>query len=87
VLLNNVPEPSLSINLNSQTKCIVGVNNRDLGVFTVDLQTSVRLKAAMPEGIIAVAESGMKRKDDILMIQNAGFDAVLIGEGLLTACE
>jgi indole-3-glycerol phosphate synthase len=41
----------------------------------------------MPEGIIAVAESGMKRKDDILMMQNAGFDAVLIGEGLLTSQE
>ncbi|NTU57589.1 MAG: indole-3-glycerol phosphate synthase TrpC [Chlorobiaceae bacterium] len=66
---------------------IVGVNNRDLRDFTVDLQTSVRLKAEMPQGIIAVAESGMKRKDDILMMQQAGFDAVLIGEGLLTSQE
>ena len=66
---------------------IVGVNNRDLRDFTVDLNLSVRLKAAMPAGIIAVAESGMKRKDDILMMQQAGFDAVLIGEGLLTSEE
>ena len=66
---------------------IVGVNNRDLRDFTLDLQTSVRLKAAMPEGIVAVAESGMKRKDDILLMQNSGFDAVLIGEGLLTSQE
>ena len=52
---------------------IVGVNNRDLRDFTVDLQTSVRLKAAMPEGIITVAESGMKRKHDILMMLQSSF--------------
>jgi indole-3-glycerol phosphate synthase len=76
----------LDIALNQGSR-IVGVNNRDLRDFTVDLHTSVRLKAAMPEGIIAVAESGMKQKGDIFMMQEAGFDAVLIGEGLLTSEE
>ena len=75
------------INLHCQTKCIVEVNNSDLRDFIVDLQTSVRLKAAMFDGIVAVAESGMKRKDDILLMQNSGFDAVLIGEGLLPSQE
>ncbi|NTU68046.1 MAG: indole-3-glycerol phosphate synthase TrpC [Chlorobiaceae bacterium] len=66
---------------------IIGVNNRDLRDFTVDLQTSVRLRAAMPEGVLAVAESGMKQAADIRLMQDAGFDAVLIGEGLLGSAE
>ncbi len=66
---------------------IIGVNNRDLRDFSVDLQSSVRLRAAMPPGTVAVAESGMKRADDVQLMQEAGFDAVLIGEGLLTSRE
>jgi len=66
---------------------IVGVNNRDLRDFTVDLMTSVNLKREFPDGVLAVAESGMKHRKDILLMQDAGFDAVLIGEGLLTSEE
>jgi indole-3-glycerol phosphate synthase len=66
---------------------IVGVNNRDLRDFTVDLMTSVNLKREFPDGVLAVAESGIKRREDILLMQDAGFDAVLIGEGLLTSEE
>jgi indole-3-glycerol phosphate synthase len=66
---------------------IIGVNNRDLRDFTVDLQTSARLRAAMPDGVVAVAESGMKKAADIRLMQEAGFDAVLIGEGLLVSEE
>ncbi|NTU91377.1 MAG: indole-3-glycerol phosphate synthase TrpC [Chlorobiaceae bacterium] len=66
---------------------IIGVNNRDLRDFTVDLQTSVRLRAAMPDGVISVAESGLKQAADIRLMQDASFDAVLIGEGLLTSRE
>lgn len=66
---------------------IVGVNNRDLRDFSVDLQTSVLLRAAMPEGIVSVAESGMKTAADIRLMQEACFDAVLIGEGLLVSEE
>ncbi|NTV02158.1 MAG: indole-3-glycerol phosphate synthase TrpC [Chlorobiaceae bacterium] len=66
---------------------IIGVNNRDLRDFTVDLNTSVRLRAVMPEGVVSVAESGMKQAADIRLMQDAGFDAVLIGEGMLTSQE
>jgi indole-3-glycerol phosphate synthase len=66
---------------------IVGINNRDLRDFTVDLMTSVNLKREFPDGVRSVAESGMKRREDILLMQKAGFDAVLIGEGLLTSEE
>ncbi|MEC9485900.1 MAG: indole-3-glycerol phosphate synthase TrpC [Prosthecochloris sp.] len=62
---------------------MVGVNNRDLRDFSVSLDTSLRLRSRMPEGIISVAESGLKRQADVLMMQEASFDAVLIGEGLL----
>lgn len=66
---------------------IVGVNNRDLRSFTVDLHNSVRLRSAMPDGIVSIAESGMKSTRDILLMQEAGFDAVLIGEGLIVSEE
>ncbi|RXK89153.1 indole-3-glycerol phosphate synthase TrpC [Chlorobaculum sp. 24CR] len=70
-----------------QGSTIVGVNNRDLRDFTVDLMTSVNLKREYPEGVLAVAESGLKRRDDVLLMQQAGFDAALIGEGLLVSEE
>ncbi|AAM72896.1 MAG TPA: indole-3-glycerol phosphate synthase TrpC [Chlorobaculum sp.] len=70
-----------------QGSTIVGVNNRDLRDFTVDLMTSVNLKREYPEGVLSVAESGLKRRDDVLLMQDAGFDAVLIGEGLLASEE
>ena len=70
-----------------QGSTIVGVNNRDLRDFTVDLMTSVNLRRDYPEGVLAVAESGIKRREDILLMQQAGFDAALIGEGLLMSEE
>jgi indole-3-glycerol phosphate synthase len=66
---------------------MVGVNNRDLRDFSVDLQTSVQLRSCMPEGILAVAESGLKSAADIGLMRQASFDAVLIGEGLLISSE
>lgn len=59
---------------------IVGINNRDLRTFTVDMQTTFRLKAGMPPGIIAVSESGIKTRADVLQFQEAGIDAILVGE-------
>ncbi len=62
---------------------IIGINNRDLRDFSVSLDTSLRLKAALPPAVVSVAESGLKQASDVIMMQNASFDAVLIGEGLL----
>ena len=62
---------------------VVGVNNRNLKDFTVSLETSLRLRQLIPDGIVSVAESGLKRASDVTMMQEASFDAVLIGEGLL----
>ncbi len=62
---------------------IVGVNNRNLKDFSVSLETSLRLRPSIPQGVVSVAESGLKRASDVVMMQDASFDAVLIGEGLL----
>ena len=62
---------------------IMGVNNRNLKDFTVDFNNSLRLKKLVPPGITFVAESGIKTRDDIVKLQNAGADAVLIGETLM----
>ncbi|MEI6756801.1 MAG: indole-3-glycerol phosphate synthase TrpC [Chlorobium sp.] len=66
---------------------IIGVNNRNLKDFSVDLQTSVTLRPFIPRELLAVAESGLKTAADIILIEQASFDAVLIGEGLHTSPE
>jgi indole-3-glycerol phosphate synthase len=64
---------------------IVGVNNRDLNTFNVDLGVTARLKKLIPAGIITVTESGIKSPDDIRALKDSGIDAVLIGESLMRA--
>jgi indole-3-glycerol phosphate synthase len=62
---------------------IIGVNNRNLEDFSVTLETSERLAPLIPEGIIRVAESGIRSADDIGRLQQAGFNCFLIGESLV----
>lgn len=62
---------------------VIGVNNRDLRDFTVDINTSVRLRKSAPEHISFVAESGIKTPEDIENLKQAGVNAVLIGETLM----
>ena len=62
---------------------LIGVNNRDLRDFRVDLATSERLGALMPAGVVKVAESGIKSHADVMRLRTAGFDAFLVGESLL----
>ncbi|BBL79521.1 indole-3-glycerol phosphate synthase [Rubrobacter xylanophilus] len=62
--------------------CIVGVNNRDLRDFSVDLATFERLAPAL-EGVIRVAESGIKTAEDARRMREAGADAVLVGEAAM----
>jgi indole-3-glycerol phosphate synthase len=63
---------------------IIGVNNRDLRTFEVDLETSLRLRARIPRGCVSVSESGIGTASDLQRLADAGFDAVLIGERLIT---
>lgn len=62
---------------------IIGINNRDLNTFKVDLNNALNLVQHIPNGIIKVAESGLHNYDDIKKVEQAGFDAVLIGEAFM----
>lgn len=62
---------------------IIGVNNRNLQDFTVDINNSIRLRELVPRNILFVSESGMKTREDILRLEENGTDAVLIGETLM----
>jgi indole-3-glycerol phosphate synthase len=62
---------------------IIGVNNRDLRSFHVDLATSERLGAMIPADVIRVAESGIRTRADVERLRAAGFHAFLVGESLL----
>jgi len=64
---------------------VVGVNQRDLVTFEVDHARAVRVAAAMPDGIVRVAESGVRGPDDAAALAAAGFHAVLVGESVVTS--
>jgi indole-3-glycerol phosphate synthase len=64
---------------------IIGVNNRNLTTFKVDLETSLRLAPLAPEGAILVSESGINAGGDIRRLRSAGFSAFLVGEHLMRA--
>lgn len=62
---------------------IIGINNRDLKNFTVDLNTTKTVAEAIPSGKIIVSESGIHSEEDIEFVRSAGADAVLIGEAFM----
>lgn len=62
---------------------LIGVNNRDLHTFQVDIQTAVRLAPSLPKGGVYVAESGIQTGVDLRMLREAGYQAFLIGESLM----
>ncbi len=64
---------------------IIGVNNRDLQTFTVDLNTTLTLRKLIPGGKILVAESGIFTHDHVRTLENSGVDAMLVGESLVTS--
>ncbi|MEO5724125.1 MAG: indole-3-glycerol phosphate synthase TrpC [Ilumatobacteraceae bacterium] len=66
---------------------LIGVNQRDLVTFEVDHERAVRMAQAIPEGVVKVAESGVRGHDDALALHRAGYDAVLVGETLVTAAD
>lgn len=66
---------------------IIGVNNRDLRTFTVDINNSLRLRRMVPPEILFVSESGIRTAEDIRNLRDNGTDAVLIGETLMRSGE
>ncbi len=77
-------EAELEIALHSGAR-IIGINNRDLGTFEVDLATTKRLRPLIPQDRIVVSESGIKNRDDMEKLRKWHVDAVLIGESLISA--
>ena len=66
---------------------IIGVNQRDLVTFSVDHDRAVRMAALIPPDVVRVAESGVRNHADARTLRRAGYDAVLVGESLVTAAD
>lgn len=64
---------------------IIGINNRDLTTFITDVRTTFNLLSCIPEGKTIVSESGINTRTDIVLLQNEGVNAFLIGEALVKA--
>ena len=77
-------EGELEIALESGAK-IIGINNRDLTTFKVDISVTERLRPLIPSARIVVSESGIKTRQDIEILRGMGVDAVLIGEALMSS--
>ncbi|MBQ6665329.1 MAG: indole-3-glycerol phosphate synthase TrpC [Synergistaceae bacterium] len=66
---------------------IIGVNNRNLKDFSVDMSNSARLRKIIPADVIFVSESGIKTADDVKAARDSGADAVLVGETLMRSAD
>lgn len=64
---------------------LIGVNNRDLQTFEVDLEHTLALRPLVPDQCLLVAESGIATRDDVRRLEEAGVDAMLVGESLMRA--
>ncbi|MEL7568181.1 MAG: indole-3-glycerol phosphate synthase TrpC [Dehalobacterium sp.] len=66
---------------------IIGINNRDLKTFQLDIGTTLELAPLVPKSCVLVSESGIHSRTDIKLIEQAGVNAVLVGEALVTAAD
>jgi len=66
---------------------VIGVNNRDLHTFQVDLATTARLRPRIPDEVVLVAESGVHAPADVVRLAEMGADAMLVGEALVRAAR
>jgi indole-3-glycerol phosphate synthase len=64
---------------------VVGVNQRDLQTFQVDHERALRMAAQIPTDVVRVAESGVRDASDAASLRAAGYDAVLVGQSVVTA--
>ena len=83
VLVEVHDEAELDRALQLSEQCILGVNNRNLKTFDVDLNTSIRLKQGLPASRLLVTESGIATPDDVRMMQDHDIHAFLVGESFM----
>ena len=62
---------------------VIGVNNRDLKTFTVDIHNSIRLRKMVPENLLFISESGIRTREDIVELEQNHVNGVLVGETLM----
>jgi indole-3-glycerol phosphate synthase len=84
VEVHNEPELEKTITADSR---LIGINNRNLNDFTVDLETTFRLQRQIPAEIPLVSESGISTREDMLRLKEANITAALIGESLMRSSE
>lgn len=84
VEVHNLEELQIAVSaLGDGLAAAIGINNRDLKTFEVDLETSLNLIKSVPEGIPVVSESGITTSNDVARLARTGVDAVLVGETLM----
>lgn len=66
---------------------LIGVNQRDLVTFQVDHERALRMGSVMPDSVVRVAESGVRGADDARALREAGYQAVLVGESIVTSAD
>ncbi len=66
---------------------VVGINNRDLKTFSVDIERSIRLAEMLPVNKLRIAESGIRDVETIILLKEAGFHGFLIGEQFMKASD
>jgi indole-3-glycerol phosphate synthase len=66
---------------------LIGVNNRDLRTFEVNLEHTLKLREQIPDHCLLVAESGIRTREDVLRLQDAGVNAMLVGETLMASTD
>ena len=84
VEVHDEPEMARAAKLGAK---LVGVNNRDLRTFEVDLRNTERLAAAAPDGALLVTESGIFTPQDVVRLEKSGAKAMLVGESLMRQAD
>jgi len=80
VEVHTMKEVDLALKLDAE---IIGINNRDLSTFEVNLRTTFQLAAVIPDDRVLVSESGIQTQQDVLQLRSHGVDAILVGETLM----
>jgi len=82
VEVHSAEEAKMTLDLPAR---MIGINNRNLKDFTVDIRNSLELGDLIPDSVVKVSESGIAKAEDMFLLEQNGFNAALVGEALVTA--